>query len=263
MKSLKIFLFLLFSYTLGFSQNIGGLIVADTPGAYNSYWHTSITLMNFSEKDVVIPATLYLNNGQSFKFHFEVKSQQSISKLLIEILKENEINLPTFFGWVEIDLSNLPEKLNGFAAMYTPDPNVGQGAIFAEITPIFMPILDEFALYPLTPCGKDAKEPMALGNAVWRTNVGFVNTSSMAVNINLECYDGKGMFLVHTSLGLNPKEIKQLNDVRRPEIWDIPCELIKEPVICFGRTAQYTEGIYAYGANNNNVNNFPIYISAQ
>ncbi|MEJ5165926.1 MAG: hypothetical protein WHV67_02735 [Thermoanaerobaculia bacterium] len=263
MKFLKIFLFVLLCCSLAFSQNLGGLIVADTPGAYNSYWHTSITLMNFSQQDAVIPATLYLNNGQSFKFHFEVKSQQSISKLLIEILKENEINLPTFFGWVEIDLSGLPEEFSGFAAMYTPDPNAGEGAIFSEITPIFMPIVGEFALYPLTPCGSEAKEPMALGGAVWRTNVGFVNTSSKQVTINVECYDGKGMFLAHTSVGLNPKEIKQLNDVKRPEIWNIPCQLIKEPVICFGDTAEYSEGIYVYAANNNNVNNFPIYISPQ
>lgn len=263
MKYLKVFLFILLNSTIIFSQNSGGLIVADTPGAYNSYWHTSITLMNFSNQDALIPCVLYLNNGQNFKFLIEVKSQSSISKLLIDILKENEINLPTFFGWMEIDFSNLPQELSGFAVMYTPDPNAGEGAIFAEITPVFSGSAGEFALYPLTPCGRDAKEPMAMGGAVWRTNVGFVNTSSSSTTINLECYDGKGMFLAHTSIPLNPKEIKQLNDVKRPEIWNIPCELIKEPVICFGSVPESSAEVYVYGANNNNVNNFPIYISSQ
>lgn len=263
MKFFKNFIFIIFSSIFLFSQNYGGLIVADTPGANNSYWHTSITLMNFSEQDVNIPCTLYLNNGQSFKFDIEVRSQKTLSKLLIDILKENEITLPSFFGWMEIDFSNLPEKLNGFAVMYTPDPNAGQGAIFAEITPVFFAKGAEFSLYPLTPCGKEARQPMALGGAVWRTNVGFVNTSPVQATINLECYDGDGMFLVHTSIGLNPKEIKQLNDVKRPEIWNIPCNLIKEPVICFGSSLGNSANIYVYGANNNNVNNFPIYISAQ
>ncbi len=247
------------------SQITGGFIAADTPGAYGSYWHTSLTLTNASEENVTVPATLYLSNGSSYKFEISVPSMNTVSKLLIDLLKEKGIEIPNFFGWVEIDLSNIPDSFLGETIMFTPDPNAGEGAIFAERTELFFGVGSGAVLYPLTPCGKDAKEPMALGGALWRTNIGFVNLSSNPVTLKLNCYDGNFSSVLGRSfeISLNPKEIKQLNDVRRPEIWDIKCELIKEPIICIVEVSDPNALFYVYGANNNNVNNFPIYINPQ
>lgn len=243
-----------------YAQYYGGFVVADTPGAYGSYWHTSLTLTNPSEQEATVSTTLYLSNGENYKFELKVPAGSSVSKLLIDILRENQIEIRSFFGWVEMDFSNLPQGMTGETLMYTPDPNAGEGAIFAERTEIFFPNETEMALYPLTPCGKDAKEPMALGGAVWRTNVGLVNPSSNPTKVQVECYDGDFTYLLNIEIDLNPKEIKQLNDVRRPEIWNLTCGMIKEPVICFFTSLDENVPLYVYGANVNNVNNFPLYI---
>jgi len=262
MKNFIIFLnFFLFS-SFGFSQNYVGFVAADTQGAQGSYWHTSITLTNFSQNSFSIPCTLYLSSGQSISFSLEMPAGSSFSKLLIDILKENGNKIQNFFGWVEMDISSVPEEFAGEILMYTPDPNGGEGAIFAERTEVFVGE-EDMVLYPLTPCGKDAKEPMALGGAVWRTNIGFINTSLKATTVGVDCFDGDGTMIVHTQINLNPKQIIQLNDVRRPEIWNLTCGMIKEPVICFVGTSDPEALVYAYGANNNNVNNFPLYISPQ
>ncbi len=260
-----IFIYLILFSSLIYPQITGGFIAADTPGAYGSYWHTSLTLTNGSGVDVTIPVTLYLSNGSSYKFDVNVPPMITISKLLIDLLKEKGIEIQNFFGWVEVELSNIPENFIGETIMYTPDPNAGEGAIFAERTELFLGKGGEVFLYPLTPCGKDAKEPMELGGALWRTNIGFVNLSSVPIVLKVQCYDGNFSRVIgrDIQISLNPKEIKQLNDVRRPEIWDIKCELIKEPVICFVENEEANGLFYVYGANNNNVNNFPIYISPQ
>lgn len=259
----KFFLFFVLFPILLYPQSNGGIIVADTPGAYGSYWHTSLTLTNLSNTNITLNGSLYLADGRSFKVRINLSEKQSISKHLIDILKENGIDLQSFFGWLEIDILNLPEELLGFSLMYTPDPNAKEGAIFAEITPMFFGET-EFMLYPLTPCGAEAKEPMALGGAVWRTNVGFVNTSTQSTTVEMECYDSNGTLLARVPpIALNPKQIMQLNDVKRPEIWNLPCNIIKEPVFCFGNSQNEEAKIYVYAANVNNENNFPVYISPQ
>ncbi len=263
MKSFLFLLALILISSFSNAQYYGGFVVADTPGAYGSYWHTSLTLSNPSEQEANVSFNLYLSNGEKHNFQLKVPAGDSVSKLLIDIIKENHIEIGSFFGWVEIDFSNLPQGMTGETLMYTPDPNAGEGAIFAERTEMFFADETEMALYPLTPCGKDAKEPMALGGALWRTNVGFVNPSSNPTKVQVECYDGDFTYLFNTEIDLNPKEIKQLNDVRRPEIWNLTCGMIKEPVICFFTSLDESVPIYVYGANNNNVNNFPIYISPQ
>ena len=261
MKKYKIFFILFLVSSIVYAQQYGGLVVADTPGAYGSHWHTSITITNFTDLDFKVDCTLYLSNGNSYKIELNLEAKKTISELLIDILEENGIKLDSFFGWLEIDFSNIPENIMGLSLMYTPDPNGGEGAIFAEITPLFFDVPSQGILYGLTPCGKEAAEPMALGGAIWRSNLGFVNISEKEGGVYLQCYDADSKFLASFGVSLLPKQIKQFNDVKRPDVLNIPCEMIKEPVYCIFQSQDPSALIYVYGANNNNLNNFPIYIS--
>lgn len=263
MRHYKIFLILFLLSSTCYAQQYGGLVVADTPGAYGSHWHTSITITNFSEKDSDIESTLYLSDGNYYQFKLNIPAKKTISKLLKDILKENGVQLESFFGWLEMDFSNVPADIMGLSLMYTPDPNAEEGAIFAEITPVFFDVPHQGILYGLTPCGKEAEEPMALGGAVWRSNLGFINASEKKGSVHLKCYDANSNFLASFGVSLLPKQIKQFNDVKRPEVLNIPCEMIKEPVFCNFESRDPSALIYVYGANNNNLNNFPIYISPE
>lgn len=261
MKYYKIFLILFLISSIVYAQQIGGLVVADTPGAYGSHWHTSITITNFTDLDFKVDCILYLSDGNSYKIELNLEAKKSISKLLIDILEENGIKLDSFFGWLEIDFSNAPENVERIGLIYTPDPKGEEGAIFAEITPFFFDVPEKGILYGLTPCGKEAAEPMALGGAIWRSNLGFINISEKEGGVYLQCYDANSKFLANFGVSLLPKQIKQFNDVKRPDVLNIPCEMIKEPVYCIFQSDDPSALIYVYGANNNNLNNFPIYIS--
>lgn len=172
---------------------------AHSPGAYDSYWKTDLTICNFSSSNqdlnlALLKAGQDNTNSQNIDFSIIRDSCKGFHDFLYE-----EFN---FEGAGALKISAYTDKIKIKSRTYNDDPS----GTFGQFIP-------GFHQNNLLSSGETGYLTFLHKNENFRTNIGFASMSKNFIDIIVEFYSSEGQKIGEKYINLKPFEYLQLNDI--------------------------------------------------